>query len=96
MRTLATGKGDVRGRLLGAFMSLHTLDEEDFPEELKKDWVWIIKQLTKFGPVLDHKGEVRRGSVENTMSKIKNTTGSKIAGRIFDIGWELHTNEDYL
>lgn len=96
MHTLASGRGDVRARLLSAFMSFHTLNEDDFPEEYKKDWEWITKQLTKFGPLLDHKGEVWRGSVENTMNKIKNSTGEKIAEKIFNIGWELHTNEKYL
>lgn len=96
MYTLATGRGDVRARLLGAFMSFHTLNEDDFPEKYKKDWEWIMKQLTKCGPLLDHKGDVWRGSVENTMNKIKNSTGEKIAEKIFNIGWELHTNEKYL
>lgn len=96
MLTLATSGGDVRSRLLSAFMSLHTLGVDDFPSEYQKDWSWIMKELTKYGPLLDHKGEPLRGSVENTMKRIKNTTGEKIARKIFDIGWDLHTNEKYL
>ena len=96
MRTLATEPGDVRTRLLSAFMTFHTLKKDDFPEEFKEDWEWIMKQLTKFGPLLDHKNEVWRGSVENTMNKIRNRTGEKIAERIFNIGWGLHTNDKYL
>jgi hypothetical protein len=96
MRTLATGKGDVRDRLLGAYMSFHTLNEKDFPEEFKKDWAWVMKQLTKYGPLRDYKGDVWLGSVENTMNRIRNSTGERIAKKIFDLGWELWTNEKYL
>jgi hypothetical protein len=94
MHELATGKGDVRGRLLGAFNSIHTLNDEDFPEEFRKDWAWIMNQLTKAGPILDNNGKVWRGSAENTLSKIRNATGTKIANKIFEIGWDLHANEN--
>lgn len=96
MHTLATGKGDVRSRLLCAFMGFHTLNEGAFPPEFREDWKWVMEQMTKYGPLIDHKGEVWRGSVENTMNRIKNTTGEKIAEKIFNISWELHTNKKYL
>lgn len=96
MRILAIGRGDVRQRLIAAYYSFHTLTIDDFPEELKKDWEWIDRQLTKHGPLYDYKGEIWVGSVENTMGKIRNATGSNIAGKIFDIGWALHSNEENL
>lgn len=96
MRSLATGQGDVRARLVEAFMSFHTLKEDDFPPKYREDWKWINTQLTKHGPIYDYKGRVYKGSVENTMGKIKNSAGRKIATKIFDIGYDLLTNEKYL
>ena len=96
MRSLATGPGDVRARLVDAFMSFHTLEEDDLPPKYRKDWKWINTQLTKHGPIYDYKGRVRKGAVENTMSKIRNSTGRKIAMKLFDIGYDLLTNEKYL
>jgi hypothetical protein len=94
---LATGKGDVRERLLNASTNLHTLRDDDLPNEFKEDWAWIRKELTKYGPVMiGDTDEVLRGSVENTMRRIKRNTGRKIAQKIFYIGWALHTNEKYL
>ena len=94
--TLATGKGDVRSRLLEAFGSCHTLSENHFPKELQKDWKFVKQNLTKFGPLLNYKGEAWRGSVENTMNKIRRVTGQKIAQRLWDMNWELHNNDKYL
>jgi len=96
IRSLATGQGDVRARLVDAFMTFHTLKVDDFPPKYREDWKWIQNQLTKHGPIYDYKGRVYKGSVENTMSKIKNSTGRKIATKIFDIGYDLLTNEKYL
>jgi len=87
---LAVGQKDVRWRLVRAYFACHVLEPKDFPEEFQKDWEWVVKQLTKHGPVLNHKGEVWIGSVENTMSIIKNSTGSKIAKKIFDLYCEMH------
>lgn len=96
IRSLAIGQGDVRTRLVDAFMSFHTLKEDDLPPKHRKDWRWIITQLTKHGPICDYKGKIYKGSVENTMSKIRNSTGLKIATKIVDIGYDLLTNESYL
>jgi hypothetical protein len=92
IETMATGPGDVRERLVDAFMSFHTLREDDFPIELQEDWKWVIGQLTRFGPVLDHNGEIYKGSVEHTMQRIRRGTGSKIAKRILQLYYKL---EDY-
>ena len=63
---------------------------------MQRDWKWVTEQLTRYGPVLDYKGRVSKGSVEHTMSRIRNSTAAKIAQMIFHLGWELHTNEKYL
>ena len=41
MDALATGCGDVRSRIKNAFWLMHTLQESDFPDNLKEDWPWI-------------------------------------------------------
>lgn len=96
MRILATGGGDVRSRLLVAFLGFHPLNKDHFPPEFQGEWTRIIGELTKFGSVYNDEGEVLCGSVENTLKRIQNRTGEKIAAKIFDIGWELHTNAKYL
>jgi len=75
--------GDIRKRLLYAYMEFHTLKREYFPKELQDDWEWIISQLTRYEPEYDEEGNIVFGSVENTLRFIKNKTGSKIAERIY-------------
>lgn len=82
VRLLAVLPGDVRSRLLLAYMEFHPLKEADFPPKLKRHFRWVIKQLTKREPMLDHKGEIYHGSVEHTLSHIRNSTGAKIAERL--------------
>jgi len=79
---LAVGEGDVRSRLHDAYMCFHTLKTNDFPEHLQTEWDWIIKSLTKEEHTLDHKGEVLHGRLRNTLWKMRNKTGRKIAMKI--------------
>ena len=92
---LATHPGDARERVAAAFLSFHTLREEDFPPQCRKDWKWVINELTRFGPLLDHKGEVSRGSVENTVRRARNSTASKIAKKIYELYWVVSENQQY-
>jgi len=95
IETLATLSGDVRSRLFAAYSAFHPLREDDFPDELKEDWRWIERSLTKFGPIYNYKGEVVVGSVEKTLKRIRNRTGEKIARRLFHLFYELHFNKKY-
>jgi hypothetical protein len=92
---LTVGSGDVRSRLIAAYNCLNTLTEQDFPPNLQSDWLWIIKQLTKYGPELTRDGKVLLGPVENTMRRIQNRTGVKIAKRISDLYWAVSDNVRY-
>jgi len=96
IRCLATHPGDVRERLIAAHLCFHTLQERDFPPEHIEKWKSVMKELTKFGPLLDYKGEPWRGSVENTMKKVRNRTGVKIAEAIYDLYWSLSENTEYV
>ncbi len=93
---LATHPGDVRERLTSAFIVLHTLKEEDFPLEHREEWRWVIKEVTKYGPLLNHKDEVWMGSVKNTMRRVRKATGVKIAKKIYDLYWAVSENQQYL
>jgi hypothetical protein len=79
---LAVLPGDVRSRLLHAFMEFHPLKEVDFPPRLQKHYRWVVKQLTKHGPIMDSEGKVHRGAAENTLRHMRNSTGAKIAERL--------------
>jgi hypothetical protein len=92
---LAIGQGDVRSRLYPAYLCVAGLREDDFPKEFQKDWAWIMRELTKYGPTYKPNGDLWYGSVENTLRNIRNSTGRKIAEKIFDIGWALNTHEEY-
>lgn len=92
---LATHPGDVRERLLFAFLDFPALKEKDFPPELQDDWHWVMKELRKFGPLRTPDGKVRVGSVENTMRKIRKATGSKIAKKIYQLYWAVSENDPY-
>jgi hypothetical protein len=91
---LATGPGDIRSRLMMAFLECAVLRTIQFPPELQSDWQWIRDQLTKHEPILRADGRVRKGSVEVTLSRMRNHTGSKIAKRIFDLSSRLQEGEN--
>ena len=82
---LAIGEGDVRSRLKSAISDLMVLDESHFPSELKKEWNYIYKSLSKSGVVTAYNGEIRTGSYENSLNKMRNSTGAKIADRIYEM-----------
>jgi len=90
LNNLATGPYDVRQRLRSAYLHFHPVTKKHLPEELQDDYKWILNQLTKFGPVVGKDGEVLRGAVEETLNRIRNATGSKIADRIIHIYHQLN------
>ena len=85
IEALATDPDDVRKRLSKSYILFCALTENDFPVELQEDWKWIMKELNKYDPRYNIKGEIIKGSVENTMRRVKNSTGVKIAERIFSL-----------
>lgn len=92
---LISHPGDARQRLGDAFLSIQTLQASDFPPGLQGQWLWVVKEMTKFGPVIDYNGEAVRGAVENTMRRIRNRTASKIIKVINDLYWAVSHNEQY-
>ena len=90
LHSLATGPGDVRHRLDSAYRHFRSVEKKHLPEKLQKDHQWILFQLTRFGPSFDRYGKVVRGPVEETLNRIRNSTGTKIAERILDIYHQLN------
>ena len=84
---LATHPGDVRARLGQVFLAIHMILEDEIPVSCRNDWAWTMEQLVRFGPVYDKNrgGAVLIGTIENTMRRIKNSTGVKIAERFFKL-----------
>lgn len=80
VHSLTTGAGDVRSRLRLAYGHFHPVREKNLPDELKDDYSWVMNQLLKFG------------SVSKTLSRIRNSTGIKIAERI----WHIYTQLNWL
>lgn len=70
-------------------MAMIMLTEKDFPLELQKDWLWIIKELTKFGPLKGFNNNITTGAVANTLRKIRNSTGVKIAKKIYELNYKI-------
>jgi len=81
VQQLCTGRGDVRNRLEVAVMTLLPLQVRNFPGSLQKDFEWVIRESTKYKSPYPQ----FRGDLEATMMRIRNSTGQKIAQRIFNI-----------
>lgn len=81
VQQLCTGQGDVRKRLQAAVLMLLPMQVREFPECVQEDFDWVIRESTKY----ESQYPQFRGDLEATMMRIRNSTGQKIAQRIFDI-----------
>lgn len=90
LHSLATGPDDVRQRLRSAYWHFRPAGKKHLPEQLQNDYEWVLNQLTRFGPVVGRDGKVLRSAVDETLNRIRNTTGSKIAERILHIYHQLN------
>ena len=95
IETIATHPGDARQRIAAAYLEFHTLQADDFPEQFRADWEWVIREITKFGPSPDHGIGHWRGSVENTMSRVRNSTAAKVATKLYELYWVVSENKQY-
>lgn len=90
LESLATRTGDVRERLAGAYFHFHTVRDKHLPGYLQHDYQWVLKQLMRYDPVVGPDGIVIRNSLDETLRRIRKSTGTKIAKRIFEIYWHLN------
>ena len=80
----------MRSRLLIAYKILHSIQDDEFPPQLRDEWTQVRTSITRLGPQVDQHGTAWKSSAEYTLSKIKNSTGRKIAVRIYML--EKHLN----
>lgn len=82
---LAIGPGDVRSRLWHAYLEFSPIRKDHLPVDLQSDYEWIIKQLTRYEPNEIERLRMGKGMVQATLSRIKNSTGARIAQRIAEL-----------
>ncbi len=95
MDCLLTHQGDARARILGCHTCFGTLKEDDFPEELRDDWRYVVNTISSRGPQYTPDGEVFRGSIEMTMRACKNSTAAKVIERLKKLYWATSENVEY-
>lgn len=88
---LCTGQEDVRHRLLSAAEATISLTHNNFPPDLLPLWIKIHAMLTKYGPETDAEGKILEGAIKNTLRKIRNSSGTKIAKNLYQLNIELQS-----
>jgi hypothetical protein len=79
-RTLATGEGDARDRLISAFSTFHVISPEDLPSPLREHMQAVYDEITR--KPARHQWE---GSVEATVRSMKNSTAARVLERLLGI-----------
>ena len=87
--TLAVHEGDVRDRLARAYRYLRMLSEDEIPPSLRTEWVEILQSLTRRGPQVGPNGEIWAPAVTHTLLRMRNSTGRRIAERIYALARAL-------
>ena len=99
VRHLAIGTGDVRSRLWTAYLDLDVLRAGHLPEDLRADYEWVNRELTKREPQRKVWSEseqdwVLEGRVLANLRRMRNSSGAKIAERIYSINLSLETRHE--
>ncbi len=94
VRHLAIGPGDVRSRLWPAYLKFHVLQVHHIPEDLRADFERVNNELTKREPQdkvwsESEQDYVPEGRVPANLRRMRNSTGAKIAKRIYRINLRL-------
>jgi hypothetical protein len=92
IRLLTLGSGDIKQRLIEAYMQFQVLQERDFPEHLRADYIWIRSSLLK-KPALKAKGGTQNisSSIEQTLHFMRRQPCVEIAKRIVQLNESLAT-----
>jgi len=59
------------------------LRPDEIPAEHLEEWGQILGALTHRGPELGASGEVLKGALDHTLDRMRNSSGRKIAERIY-------------
>lgn len=96
LQSLALGEEDIRYRLVDACIEINTLEENDFPEDLKKKWIDFKNGTTKKGPFfLAIDGRQTKTAEENTLINGRKKTAKVLATKLFELYWEVSENRQY-
>lgn len=90
---LATGTGTIHQRLWQAYLRFHPLSVDYFPEELKSEWLELEEILESREPTVNKKGDVIKGSVENSIENMPAEACSDVAKRIYNLNFKLNRFE---
>lgn len=82
---LAVREGDVRERLRGAYFYLRMLSPQDVPLAHRDEFTSIMSALIKRGAEIGPNGETFVRAIDNTMRNMRNSTGRRIAERIYSL-----------
>lgn len=78
---LVEGVGDVRSRLKSAYCDhLQILRLEELPTDLREDFDWIVRMLTRRQPRWE--GDTK---LVASLKQMRNRTGANFAKKIFDV-----------
>jgi hypothetical protein len=77
--------GDVKIRLLLVNNLTGSLNPSHFPDKLLPLWLDIKKNMSKHGPMTNYAGKAVGGAVANIMRKSCNSTGVKIAEKLYEL-----------
>lgn len=83
LHVMATGQGILQDRLLSAYLSFHTVREDDLPEYLHEDYSWIVKSLTDKPAMGDE------GTLAATLVEMSGDDAQAIARRIYELTAQL-------
>jgi hypothetical protein len=61
------------------------LREDEVPAEHRKEWREILDALIQLGPMLGPDGEVYKNALDHTLGRMRNSSGRKIAERIYSL-----------
>ncbi len=86
---LAVREGDVRARLRSVYRYLHMLRPDEVPAEHREEWAQILAALTQRGPERGPSGEVLRGALEHTLGRMRNSSGRRIAERVYSLARQI-------
>ena len=85
---LATGNVPIQERLVSAMMVMSALQSQDFPKDMRQDYLDLWAAMTSFDPQGDD------GSIRATVSRMSDEVAEQYARRIVALLGELADRHD--
>jgi len=89
---LSTHPDDVRKRIEASYLVFAHLQPQEFPKELQNDFRWILREINRFEPFIDPFGSFSRSRAQETMRRVRKSTGVKIAKKLYRLYSVITTN----